>query len=374
MESKDILFDVVNTLSSPVILLEVNNPDYSVLYANEEMQKLLQSDISKETEVNAEVESLEETQREDLSEVKEGEKQKELELTDEFLTLMSSYKNESNGNNLTLYDVEIFGKIYNINFTKNSNRLFIIFAEINIEKLFENITFHDLSGACNAIVVVLDGQGKVVDVNECFLNFVGMKKEDALSKGFFETFIPGDIEVLNHYLQELMTSDSPHQQFVTPMKNNDNEIHRINWQVSKVVKQNQSFIIAVGSDISKFVEQNAILKKQLQSIKVGFDYFPFAVAYMNAKGEFIKMNTSFMKMFRIKDENQKIKFDQIPALKKSIGFEKMNEHVKLIKEMSYKIDHAVKGKTVKLKVNIKMLSGKQKDSKFYILVAQKVTG
>lgn len=344
MEPKDILFDVVNTLSSPLIVLEINNPDYSVLYANEEMQKLLYSEDSKE-----------------------------IELTDEFLTLLSSYKDEPNSNNLTLYDVEVFGKIYNINFSKNSNRLFIIFAEISIEKLFENITFHDLGGACNAIVVVLNAEGKVVDMNECFLNFVGMKKEEAYEKAFFETFIPGDINVLNHYMQELMTSDSPHQQFVTPMKNQDKEVHRINWQVSKVVKQNQSFIIAVGSDISKFVEQNTNLKRQLQSIKVGFDYFPFAIAYMNTKGEFIKMNSSFIKMFRIKDENKKIKFDQIPVLKKSVGFEKMSEHIKLIKEMSYKVNHTIKGEAVKLKVNIKMLSGKQKNSKFYILVAQKVT-
>jgi hypothetical protein len=85
------------------------------------------------------------------------------------------------------------------------------------------------------------------------------------------------------------------------------------------------------------------------------------------------MNPSFMKMFRIKDENKKIKFDQIPVLKKNIGFEKMNEHVKLIKEMSYKLKYIIKGETVNLKVNIKMLSGKQKASKFYIVVAQKVT-
>lgn len=361
MESKDILFEVINTLSLPVILLEINNSDYSVLYANEEMQKLLQDNSSEETEV------------EKTEEIQEVEKSKELELSGEFITLMSSYKNESNTNNLTLYDVEIFEKIYNINFSKNSNHIFMTFIEIDIAKLFENITFHNLSEACNAIVVVLNAEGKVVDMNECFLNFVGMKKEDVYAKSFFETFIPGDTKILNHYLEELMISDSPHHQFVTPMKALDDEVHRINWLVSKVVRQKQSFIIAVGNDISRFVEQNINLKRQIQSIKVGFDYFPFSIAYMNAKGEFIKMNPSFMKMFRIKDENKKIKFDQIPVLKKNIGFEKMNEHVKLIKEMSYKLKYIIKGETVNLKVNIKMLSGKQKASKFYIVVAQKVT-
>ncbi|MDA3907458.1 MAG: PAS domain-containing protein, partial [Sulfurimonas sp.] len=256
---------------------------------------------------------------------------------------------------------------------KNSNNIFVTFIEISIDKLFENITFHDLSGACNAIVVVLDAHGKLIDMNECFLNLVGMEKEEVYKKSFFETFIPGDVKVLNNYLTRLMTKESPHQQFVTPMKGLNNEIYRINWQVSKVVKQNQNFIIAVGSDISKFVQQNSNLKKQIQSIKVGFDYFPFGIGYMNAKGEFIKMNTSFLKMFRIKDEINKIGFDQIPVFKNSIGFLKMQEHIKLIKEMSYKVDHIIKGEAVKLKINIKMLSGKQEASKFYIIVAQKVT-
>ncbi|WP_373004032.1 PAS domain S-box protein [Sulfurimonas sp.] len=353
MEPKDLLFDVVNTLSSPIILLDTKDTEYTIIYVNEEMQRLLENEAAQE--------------------IQEDEEPKELSLTNDFLNLLSSYKNESNSDNFTLYDVEVFGKIYNINFSKNSNHLFITFIEISIERLFENITFHNLSGACSAIVVVLDAQGKLIDMNDCFLNSVGMTKDEAYEKPFFETFIPGDMELLNHYLEELMTNESPHQQFVTPMKGIDDEVFRINWQVSKVVKQDQNFIIAVGSDISKFVEQNSNLKKQIQSIKVGFDYFPFAIGYMNVKGEFIKMNSSFLKMFRIKDEGKKISFDQIPLFKKSIGFIKMQEHIKLIKEMSYKVDHIVRGETVKLKINIKMLSGKQETSKFYIVVAQKVT-
>ena len=353
METKELVFDVVNTLSLPIILLESKEDEYSILYANEEMQRLLQSEVSQEIEEDVE--------------------SKELTLSDDFLNILNSYKNESNSDNFTLYDLEIFGKLYNINFSKNSNKIFITLIEISIEKLFENITFHDLSGACNAIVVVLDASGKLIDMNDCFLNSVGMTKEEAYEKPFFETFIPGDIKVLGHYLEELMSKESPHQQFVTPMKGIDDEVFRINWQVSKVVKQDQNFIIAVGSDISKFVEQNSNLKKQIQSIKVGFDYFPFAIGYMNVNGEFIKMNSSFLKMFRIKDEGKKIGFDQIPLFKKSIGFTKMQEHIKLIKEMSYKVDHVIRGEAVKLKINIKMLSGKQEASKFYIVVAQKVT-
>lgn len=343
MESQKLVFDVINTLSSPVILLE-DKENYPLLYANEVMKKLLTAEESEE-----------------------------LKLTDEFIGVINSYKEESHAENFTLHDIEIFDKLYNINFSKNSKRLFITFMEITIDKLFENITFHDLSDVCNAIVVVLNEEGNVIDVNECFLNFVGMKKEDVYAKAFFETFIPGDIKVLNHYLEELMSGDSPHQHFVTPMKGLNEEVYKINWQVSRIVKQNQNFIIAVGSDISKFVEQNIDLKRQIQSIKVGFEYFPFAIGYMNSKGIFTKRNQGFTKMFRIKDENTKVAFDSIPLLKNNIGFDKMNEHIQLIKEMSYKIDHKIGDKSFKIKIDIRMLSGKKESSKFYIVVAQKLT-
>lgn len=40
--------------------------------------------------------------------------------------------------------------------------------------------------------------------------------------------------------------------------------------------------------------------------------------------------------------------------------------------MSYKIDFLLKGKPVKLKVDIRLLSGSKESSKFYIVVAQKI--
>jgi nitrogen-specific signal transduction histidine kinase len=74
METKDLLFNVINTLSSPIILLEATEPEYTIIYANEEMQRLLQSPVSQE-----------------------------LKLSEDFLTILSSYKKNSNSDNLTLY-------------------------------------------------------------------------------------------------------------------------------------------------------------------------------------------------------------------------------------------------------------------------------
>ncbi len=341
MESSELIFSVVDTLSEPILLLEKSEDGkWLNIYSNLLMQKLFDAN----------------------SDSKESSLQQ----------LLERYDEEADSNNYTLHDIEIFDAIYNIHFNKNDKQILVLFMEIKLEDFFDNITFHDLSGECNAIVVVLDSGGNIIDTNECFSNLVGLEKENILGKSFFETFIPGNVETLNKYFAEILEEDIYHQHFLTPMKGLADKVYKINWQVSKIVKHEQTYIIAIGGDITRFVEENSELKKQLTSIKVGFDYFPLAIGYMDGNGIFTKMNPRFMKMFNIAQTDEKIGFDKIPLFRKHIGFEKMNEHIKLIKEMSYKINFPVDGKLVTLKVDIRLLSGKKESSKFYILVAQKI--
>jgi len=144
--------------------------------------------------------------------------------------------------------------------------------------------------------------------------------------------------------------------------------YKINWQISKITKNEHSFVIAVGSNVTKFVQENRGLKKELNSIKVGFDYFPFAIGYMNAQGNFTKMNPRFMKMFHIAKNRLEISFDDVPLFKKYIGFKKMSESVKLLKEVHYKLNY----KDLNIKVDVRLLKGKKESSKFYIVVVQRV--
>ncbi|SMP86503.1 PAS domain S-box-containing protein [Epsilonproteobacteria bacterium SCGC AD-308-P11] len=358
MEVSELLFSVVDTLSEPVLLLEKSEEGkWLHCYDNQLMEKLLKVTSDTKTE---------DTTKSDAN------IPLKMELDSSLQILLERYAVEGISNHHTISDIEIFNSIYNINFYKNEKYLLLIFAEIKDAEIFNNITFHDFSGVCSAIVVILDSMGKVFDMNECFLNISGMEKKEILGKGFFETFIPGDIEKLGSYFANILKEDVYHQQFLTPFKGKREELYRINWQVSKIIRHDQIYIIAVGSDISKFVEENNTLKQKLASIKIGFEHFPFATGYMNEKGIFVNMNVRFMKMFNISEADTKIAFDQIALFKKYIGFEKMNEHIKLIKEMSYKIDFLLKGKPVKLKVDIRLLSGSKESSKFYIVVAQKI--
>lgn len=358
MEAEKIVFDLVDTMSSPVFIARQEDDKYFQSYMNKAMSKLLSKDIQ-------------EAALKDKSDSNEQEEVSNVELHKELEQLIFSYLQERTDSYI-MYDVEIFDKFYSIVFNKKDKNVFVVFIENKVEDFFNNITFHDLSQACNAIVVVIDSKGTVIDVNECFLDLVEMDKDSVFGKSFFENFVPGDQKTLHGYFQNILEHDDHHQHFVTPLKGENTQTYRINWQISKIVKNNHTYVIAVGSDISKFIDENSALKKQLKSIKIGFDYFPFAVGYMNAKGRFTKMNPRFMKMFRIDKDDKDITFDKIPILKKSIDFNEMNEHIKLIKEMNYKVDYKTKEKTKQLKIDIRLLTGSKESSKFYIVVAQKI--
>ncbi len=345
MNNEELIFNLINDISYPFLLLkEENNFTYKQSYSNRMMQEVLISANMYEENI------------------KEG---------DLLFELLQEYK-DNETQEYVCHDIEIFHSIYTLNFNKTDQGILIIFIKTKME-ILNAITFNEVNGLCNAIIVILDLNGKIIDMNECFLNFIAMKKEDVLSKSFLKTFIPGDINILNKYFKNILSKDDYHQHFVTPLKSADNKIYKINWQVSKIVKQNKDYIVAVGSDVSKFLDENSDLKRQLTSIKVGFDYFPFSIGYMNSKGRFIKMNSRFMKMFRIAELTSETTFDSIEILHKNIGFNTMKENIGFLNEISYNIGTDFSHQFMKIKVDIRMLSGKKESSKFYIVVVQKST-
>ncbi|MCW8895715.1 MAG: PAS domain S-box protein [Sulfurimonas sp.] len=350
MQTTQLVFDVIDKISYPVILLEENEKkEWSESYINQAMGTVLKR--------------------------KSADKEKKVDLTDSEISLkklIDKYNEQEHRDSYTLHDVDIFDGVYNVHFNHNQKQLLIIFMQIPTKELFNNITFNDFSGACNSIMIVLDSGGNIVDTNEYFSNLVKMKKELVLGKNFFETFMPTYIDKLSPYLNDILTKDSYSQHFVTPLKDSNGKNYRINWQVSKIIKGEQTYVIAVGSDITKFIEENSDLKLKLTSIKVGFDYFPLAIGYMNASGKFITTNPRFKEMFHIEDSDEKIMFDQIAPLVKHQSFEKTKEYLGLIKEMSYNIKYDDKGKEVNLKVDIRLLASKKASSNFYIVVVQKI--
>ncbi|QFR49640.1 PAS domain S-box protein [Sulfurimonas lithotrophica] len=344
MQEKDLIYNFVYDLGNPVLLVEDKEESYDISFANEKMKELLKN-----------------TDSEDLV------------LTNELIHLLNSYKEKAHPHGLSTQNIEIFQKFYNINYLQNANSILMSFIETDVESLFETLSFHEMGISSCAIIVVLSDQGKVIDTNEHFLKMVGMTKEEVHNIDFFENFIPAEIETLNKYLSELLSSDSKNQQFVTSLKDVEDNIYKIKWQVSKIKKLNQNFLVAIGSDISQLFQQNnKQITKEVKSLKVGFDYFPFAVAYMNAKGIFTTMNKNFLKMFHIKNETTKIMFDQIPFFKKHIGFSKIKEYIPSQKELTYNIEHGINGKNVILKVYIRMLKGKKESSALYIIIVQKI--
>jgi len=341
--SENIVVDFMKFLSYPILVIGKIEDEYSKLYSNLAMDTLLDTDSDLE----------------------------KLTLDEALLDVLNIYE-EQNDEQYIIQNVKIFDNFYTLNLTKTHDGIFIMFSQTDDKEQFHNIMFQEISELCSVIIIIFNAEGKIIDVNDCFLNFVGMTKKEVLLKNFFESFIPGDINTLSKYFKEILSQDTHHQHFVTPMNGIDKK-YRINWQISKIIKNSESYIVAVGSDVSKFLDENSDLKRQITSIKVGFNLFPFSVGYFNSQGVFIKMNSRFKKMFQIEESKEKILFDDIKPFKENIGFNVMKEHIQLIKEVSYKIIVNIAQKPVKLKIDIRMLSGKKESSKFYILVAQKIS-
>ncbi len=351
MEAAELVFNVIDNLNEPVLLLQKSEENiWSYSYFNQLMGKCL--NIKKE-----------ESQSDDkaLMVVPEG----------EIAQLIKQYEEEGLDDSHTLHDIELFGAIYNVHFAQKDSYLLITFVEIHPNELCDNIGYNEIGEECGSLVVVLDDQGNIVDINKYFLNILATKKDKVLGKPFFKNYIPVKADILDDYFDKIMQDKSPRQQFFTPLKGEREEQYRIKWQVSKMVEYGKTYIVAIGNDVSRIAEENVELKKQIKSIEVGFEYFPFAVGYMDSKGLFIKMNNRFKKMFRIEKKHETIKFDDIPLFKKHIGFDKMYEHIKLIKEMSYTIELNKAKEAVKLIVDISLLSGKKETSKLYIVTARK---
>jgi len=336
MEDKELVFSSIETLTHPMLLVSKDGEKYTKSYANVAMKELLREPDS-------------------------------IELDDSLIVMLEQYEEQENKNSYTLNDVELYDNFFNLHFTQSSVGIGVLFIQTSANNILNALTFHELSKSCSAITVVLDENGDIFDVNNCFLDLVNLQIKDVLHKSFFQTFIPGDIEQLGKYFHNILSEESHHQHFMTPLKATDGELYRINWQVSKIIKQGQTYIIAIGSDVSKLFKENRNLKQQLSSVEVGFEYFPFSVGYMNVEGIFTKMNVHFMKMFGITDSNSKISFDSIALFKKNIGFEYLQENIKFVKDMKQIIHY----KDTQLRVSIRMIKGKKESSKFYIVVVQK---
>lgn len=336
MDVKTSLYETIDTLGYPILILESADEKWSLVYANNTLK-----DLASITESQPMPESLK--------------------------SLIRHIPKKTDEAPTSLHNFEIFGSLYTIYFNYTDSRIFIIFIELQFQELFKNMTFDDLNRDYNPIIVILDTNGVIIDANESFLDIVKEPSKNVLHKNLFSQFIPGNREKLNGYLQALCSDDAAHQHFITPLKGNSDKLYRIQWQVSTMKKAEQTYIIAIGNDISKYVEENCELKRELTSIKVGFDFFPMAVGYMDAKENFITMNPKFIKLLKIPKEKTRINFKEIPFLNKHIDLQQMNEYIELIKEMHY--DFEEKGQ--KYRVDVRMLQSPKKKIKLYIFVIQK---
>ena len=336
---QELVYSTIQDISSAVLIADdVENPSESGIYANEKLEKTMAS------------------------------MQNEHAKTGLLARICEALGDISQDGSYTLDDFELQGRNYSLSLSRTGNRLFALFTEVSRDSIVETISYRELSKSCSSIVIIIGDQGQLVDANDCFLGLVGMTREEAVGKPFFQTFIPGDITLLGRYMQEILEKEHYHRHFVTPLRSAHDKTYRINWHVSKIQKQGETYMFVVGNDISKFLDENDKLKKELISIKVGFQYFPLGIAYFGSSGELIEANPRFNQMMGLKTEAAKTHFDDIAPLHGHFSFETMQERLGLIKD--YRFKQQLEDKF--MQVDIRLLQGKKEHSKLFITVCQYV--
>ncbi len=329
MEPSQLLFNIIDTSTDAFMLLEKQESEVlNTLYTNTAMEQLL------ETTSGA--------------------------LPDDVISLVLKHLTTDAGVH-TLHSCEYFDGVFDLHLRWQDSQVLLNVTPCH-GGLFEHITLSDLGSSCSALVLVLNEEGNMVDVNDCFSKFVGHDKSELLGESFLSTFIPGDAQKLGAYFQEILSRPSYHQNFVTPIKNFEGKIHRMNWQVSRLVRNEHTYVIAIGSDISRLIERQDDLQRELSSVKVGFNHFPYAVAYVSDDGVLTSMNIRFRELFHLKEPHPH--FDSIALFKEKIGFQTMCEHIALIKELGYTL--SLDG--TKFKIDIRLLESKHKTASLYMII------
>ena len=133
MENTEIILETINTLSNPILLVKENADVYERIYSNISMDKLLTKDDKNNSIVDENI----------------------LKFIKQFIEEESDYH--------TINNALLFHNSYNIIFNKNDNGILILFIQNKDKESSLNFILDDVSAASNALMVILDLNGNVVD-------------------------------------------------------------------------------------------------------------------------------------------------------------------------------------------------------------------
>ncbi|MBD2493815.1 PAS domain S-box protein [Nostoc sp. FACHB-280] len=170
-------------------------------------------------------------------------------------------------------------------------------AELRLERNFISTIFN----LTDALVVVLDSQGRVVRFNHTCEQATGYAFEVAQGKSVWDVLMLPDIqECLKNIFQNLAAKEFP-QRYEAILINQDGDRRLISWS-NKVLLNNDDqihYIVCTGIDITESRQAQEELQQAKEQLQTVLDAVPGFVSWVSADGYYLGVNRHLAESFNL---------------------------------------------------------------------------
>ncbi|MFA5887026.1 MAG: PAS domain S-box protein [Patescibacteria group bacterium] len=156
--------------------------------------------------------------------------------------------------------------------------------------------FEALVNTAQAIVLVLDPEGKIVTYNPYMEEISGYWLKEAKGKDWFTTFLPkGDYDKIREVFKKSIKGVAT-KGIINPIVAKDGHEIIIEWN-SKTLKDtndNVLGVLSIGIDVSERIKLLDTLRKSEDKFLKAFNAFPYAITITRSEdGSFVEINSAF---------------------------------------------------------------------------------
>jgi PAS domain S-box-containing protein len=161
-----------------------------------------------------------------------------------------------------------------------------------------------LVDTAQAIVLVLDTEGRIVSYNPYMEDISGYRLEDVKGKDWFTTFLPEcDYEKIRRLFKKAI-GERQTRGNVNPIITKDGHKIFIEWhdKVLKDAKGNITGLLAIGQDVTERKKFEKDLKRTEEKYHSLVDNSSVVIARINPEGNYVLVNNTFLKLTRLPRE------------------------------------------------------------------------
>jgi len=166
------------------------------------------------------------------------------------------------------------------------------------------------------MIVLLNLEGKIIDLNPIILNFYGFEKEDFLNRSFkvLNIFPPENLPKLIELFKKLIAKED-----IEPIElefyDKNGSITWVNLQASLVEIENEAYIQAIVQDINERKRAELKLKESEERYRNLIETVPFSIALIDRQGKIVYCNPAIEKLLGYnQDELIGHEFKNLPAI------------------------------------------------------------